>query len=107
MTILFVITSPRLTPSPELKDAVKDALVGDSRLRELRIREIRGRRVLQVDLGGSVEPREGLNHVLLQIAREYLNEDASVRVTYRYEVLIEESVVEDAIEEDDDGDGAP
>jgi hypothetical protein len=45
--------------------------------------------VVQVDVGGGTPPSPALAARLLTEAREHLGEDTSVRLTYRYELLID------------------
>jgi uncharacterized hydrophobic protein (TIGR00271 family) len=84
-TAIAVAVSPPMSAPPlALVKAVETVLGDDYRLRDVRLKR-EGRPVLQIDLGGSIQDHPNFHGQLLVVAREYLGQNATVRLTYRHE----------------------
>ena len=88
-TALFLTFSPPLLQPPAgLRQAVKNTLPDELRLRRMRLHEESGVMNVQVDVGGSVLPDHALGQRLGKLARKHLGEGTGVRLTFRYETLV-------------------
>ena len=88
LALALVFSPPLLAPPVELVEAVESALADDYRLRRIRLDGEREGVGVQVDVGGSRLPDTELQQRLRDIARDHLGEDATVRLTYRFEALV-------------------
>jgi uncharacterized hydrophobic protein (TIGR00271 family) len=84
----LALSPPLLDPPVELVEAVESALEDDFRLRRIRLDEGRKGVGLQVDVGGARLPDAELKQRLRGLAQEHLGEEATVRLTFRYETLV-------------------
>jgi uncharacterized hydrophobic protein (TIGR00271 family) len=88
ITLYLAVSPPHLAPDKELVEAVESALPPEYRLRDITIRrDFKGVK-LQVDLGGTKLPDDSLQQALRDIAHDYLNQDAHLRLTCRFETLV-------------------
>jgi len=89
LTALALVLSPPRSAAPlALVERVEEVLGDEYRIRDITLRHDGGP-VLQIDIGGSVDHHpDRLGENLTEIAREYLGENAAVRVTYRHEILL-------------------
>jgi uncharacterized hydrophobic protein (TIGR00271 family) len=88
LVVALTLVPALLDPPVEMVEAVETALADDYRLRRIRLDEEREGLGVQVDVGGSRLPDAELKQQLQDIAHEYLGKDASVLLTFRYEVMV-------------------
>jgi hypothetical protein len=74
--------------------AIESVLADDYRARHIRLRAEPDGPIVQVDLGGSQLPDQALRRQLREIARQLVGEDTGVRLTFRYEALVDRESVE-------------
>jgi uncharacterized hydrophobic protein (TIGR00271 family) len=87
-TIGVALSPPIAAPPRNLIEAIEAELGEEYRVREVRLKQEEGRKVLQVDLGGSIREHPTFGPTLSAIAKQYLGEKTVVRLSYRHEVLI-------------------
>jgi hypothetical protein len=84
MVVGLTAFPPRYAPPLDLVEAV-EALIGDEhRVRKIRIKD-EGGPLLQIDVGGALGDHPVMTEELRALAKEYLGEEAAVRLTYRHE----------------------
>jgi hypothetical protein len=94
ITAIVLLLSLTLAPPPTeppavLVRALEETLDEEVRLRKIRLRKEPGGTVVQIDLGGTRAPDAKLRAALSDVVDQHLGESAGVRLTYRFEVLIQ------------------
>lgn len=89
MALGLAISPPRIAPPLALVRNVESKVAPDHRLRDIRLHKEAQGWVVEIDLGGGEAPSPALGDELLQAARVALGADVAVRLTYRYERLVE------------------
>jgi uncharacterized hydrophobic protein (TIGR00271 family) len=90
--VLMLVFSPSIHAPPEdLTEGVERAVVGEYRLRELSLRRRPGGfdTYIQVDLGGTDLPGPAIRERLRNVTRKHVGKDVDVRLTFRYEDVVE------------------
>jgi uncharacterized hydrophobic protein (TIGR00271 family) len=88
LAVGLTFAPPRLAPPRELQVSIVETLGEEARVRRTRLKQESGRWVVQIDVGGDDEPAPETRAELLELARQYLGEDAGVRLTFRHEFLL-------------------